>query len=147
MGRFASLEVLESVGPLEWETDRVAAQRDRVERVRAGWDLLEREDRLLLKMHLEAGSSFDEIARVTGLNRSTVCRRIQRMIRRLSDETYARCEAHRRCFSEVELAVIRDHFVRGRSLLRICRSHHLCYYRARVIVERAREFADATKTG
>jgi hypothetical protein len=44
-------------------------------------------------------------------------------------------------FGAPELAVIRDHFVRGLSLARICRDHNLCYYRARRIVEKARRFA------
>jgi len=63
------------------------------------------------------------------------------MIYRLYDETYVRCEADRELFGELELAVIRDHFVRGLSRKRICRDHNLGYYRARTIVEKARRFA------
>jgi hypothetical protein len=138
MGRLSSLQALDRLEPAELDIDRLPARRDVVEVLRARLDLLEAEDKLLLKIYLEAGSSFDEIAKLAGTNRSTVCRRIHRMVRRLYDETYGRCQAGP--FSEAELAVIRDHFVRGLSLTRICRDHKLCYYRVRTIVERARAF-------
>jgi hypothetical protein len=109
-------------------------------------DLLDTEERVLLRTYWEAGSSFDAIARLTGMNRSTVCRRIHRLIRRLSDETYVLCEADRTRFPTSELAVIRDYFVRGFSLKRICRDHDLGYYRARVIIEKARHFARRAQT-
>jgi hypothetical protein len=141
MGRLGSLEVLEGLAPAEVDVDRIPARRDVVEVLRARLDLLGSGDRVLLKMYLDAGSSFDEIAKLAGMNRSSVCRRIHRMIHRLYDETYVRCEADRELFGEPELAVIRDHFVRGLSLKRICRDHNLGYYRARMIVEKARRFA------
>lgn len=143
MGRLGSLAVLEGLEPTEVEVERRAARRDGIERLRENLDLLDCEDRLLLKMHLEAGSSFDEIAHMAGTNRSTVCRRIHRLIRRLRDDTYARCARDRTSFSTPELAVIRDRFVRGLSLARIGRDHHLCYYRVRAIVQKARRFAGA----
>jgi hypothetical protein len=141
MGRLSSLEVLEGRGPVEVDIDRIPARRDVVEVLRARLDLLGSGDRVMLKMYLDASSSFEEIARLAGMNRSSVCRRIRRMILRLCDETYVRCEADRELFGEPELAVIRDHFVRGLSLKRICRDRNLGYYRARMIVEKARRFA------
>ena len=140
MGRLGSLAVLESLGPVAAEADRRAARRESTERWRERLDLLEREDLLLLKMRLDAGSSLEEIAQVAGTSRSTVCRRIHRMIRRLGDETYTHCARDRASFSEPELTVIRDRFVRGLSLARIGRDHHLCYYRVRAIVRKARRF-------
>jgi hypothetical protein len=141
MRRLDSLEVLEGLEPAEVEVDRIPARRDVVEVLHARLDLLSGQDRALLTMYLEAGSSFHQLARLAGMNRSTVCRRIHRMIRRLCDKTYPLCLGHRLVFSGAELAVIRDHFVRGLSLKRICRDHNLCYYRARAIVEKARKFA------
>jgi hypothetical protein len=141
MGRWGSLEVLEGLEPVELDVARIPARRNIVEVLRARLDLLGSGDRVLLKMYLDAGSSFEEIAKLAGRNRSSVCRRIHRMIDRLYDETYLRCEADRELFGAPELAVIRDHFVRGLSLARICRDHNLGYYRARRIVEKARRFA------
>jgi DNA-directed RNA polymerase specialized sigma24 family protein len=138
MGRLGSLEALGDRGALAVEADGRTARRVAVERLRANWGLLDPEERLLLKLHLEAGGSLEEIARVMGRHPSTVCRRIQRMIRRLCDETYDRCAVAGASFGPAELAVVRDHFVRGLSLARICRDHHLCYYRVHAIVQKAR---------
>jgi hypothetical protein len=141
MGRLGSLEVLERLEPVELDVERIPARRGVVEVLRARLEWLDTEDRVLLKTYLEAGSSFDEIARLTGMNRSSVCRRIHRLIRRLHDETYARCEADGASFDKRELAVIRDHFVRGVSVKRISRDRRLGYYRVRAILQKARKFA------
>jgi len=143
MGRLGSLDVLEGREPTAAEVERRIVRREGLERLRGKLELLDREDRLLLKMHLEAGSSFEEIAGVAGTDRSTACRRIHRMIRRLGDETYTRCARDRTLFGAAELAVVRDRFVRGLSLARIGRDHHLCYYRVRAIVRKARRCAGA----
>ena len=66
MGRVSSLEVLEGFEPAESDVHRIAARREVVEVLRARLDLLGSEDRVLLRMHLDAGSSFDEIAKLTG---------------------------------------------------------------------------------
>jgi len=145
MAPVSSLEVLGGYEPVELDADRLAARREVVEVLRARLDLLGGADRVLLKMHLDARSSFDEIAKLTGLNRSSVCRRIHRMIHRLYDQTYVRCAAAHDRFSAPELMVVRDHFVRGLSLQRICREHNLCYYRVHRIVERARRLAQRTE--
>lgn len=145
MGRVSSLEVLEGLEPVESDVQRITVRRAAVEVLHARLDLLDSADRALLRMHLDAGSSFDEIARLTRRNRSSVCRRIHRMIGRLRDETYVRCRAAHEWFSEAELAVVRDHFVRGSSLRRICRDHNLCYYRVHRIIERARRLAPRTE--
>ena len=140
MGRLGSLEVLEGQFE-ETQVGRIPARREVVDLLRARLDLLGGADRTLLKMYLDGGGSFDELARLAGMNRSTVCRRIHRMIRRLCDETYTLCQANRRWFSESELAIVRDHFVRGLSLKSICRDGNVGYYRARAIIARARKLA------
>jgi hypothetical protein len=146
MGRVNSLDVLEGLEPTARDRDRTAARRDRVEVLRTRLELLGDADRALLQLYLEAGPSFHLLARLAGRNRSTVCRRIHRIIRRLCDDTYPLCRGHPLMFRPTELAVIRDHFVRGRSLRRICRDHRLGYYRARVIVAKARQFTRLKET-
>lgn len=120
--------------------------RDEADRLRPLADLLVGDDRTLLMTYIQAGCSFHQLARLTGLNRSSVGRRIRRMIRRLSDPTYSLCLDGRWGFSDLERAVIRDHFVRGLSFKRICQDHRICRYRARVIVEKARQVARSQET-
>jgi len=145
MGRLGSLEALK--GQVEdLEVARLTARRAAMELLRTRADLLRGEDRALVKMYLEAGSSFSQLARLAGKNRSSVCRRIHRLLGRLADGTYPACRRHPHLFDERELAIVRDHFVRGISLARLCRDHQICYYRARRIVEKARRVAHATQT-
>jgi len=139
MGRLSSLEALERLEPAELDLDRSPAHRDIVELLRERADLLGDEDRILLKMYLDADSSFHQLAKVVGTDRSTLCRRIHRMIRRLSDGTYDVCQRDERQFSPVEMNIIRDHFIRGLSVRRICRQYGLGCYRTRTIVEKARK--------
>jgi hypothetical protein len=127
--------------PAELDLYRAPVHRDIVDLLKRQADLLAGVDRALLMMYIQAGCSFHQLGRLTGRNRSSVGRRIRKLIRRLSDPTYPLCRENRSRFSDVEMAVIRDHFIRGLSLQRICRDHKLCYYRARVIVEKAREVA------
>jgi hypothetical protein len=130
----------------ELDLYEIRALRDTADQLRPLADLLVGDDRTLLMMYIQAGCSFHQLARLSGMNRSSVGRRIRRMIRRLSDPTYTLCLDDRWGFSDLERAVIRDHFIRGLSLKRICREHNLCYYRARVIVEKARQVARSQET-
>lgn len=120
-----------------------AAWRRRVDLLDLRAHLLDRRDRTLFQMHLVAGRSFHEIARWTGLSPSTVCRRVHRMIRRLSDPTYPVCLGKPRQFSPQELDIIRDYFVRGLSLACVRRRHHLGHRRLRRIIAKARQTTGA----
>ena len=145
MERVSTREVLEGE-PGGRQVTRLPTRREMAERWRGRVDLLDlranlldRQDRTLLQMHLEAGRNFHEIARLLGLSPSTVCRRIHRMIRRLSDPTYTVCLQNQRHFSRVELDVIRDHFVRGLSLTCLRRRHEVGHRRIRHIIVKARQ--------
>lgn len=127
--------------PAELDLYRAPGYRDTAELLERQVNLLAREDRTLLTAYLQAGCSFHQLGRLTGMNRSSIARRIRRIIRRLSDPTYTTCLENRSRFSDQEMAVIRDYFVRGRPLSGICKDRKLCYYRARVIVEKARQVA------
>jgi len=143
-------EILEEREPGETEVARLPSRREAAEQWRETVDLLElranlldSEDRALLRMHLEAGRNFHEMARLIGLSPSTVCRRIHRMVRRLSDPTYPACLRNQRSFSRLELDVIRDHFVRGLSLACIRRRQGLGHRRVGRIIAKARQMARA----
>jgi hypothetical protein len=125
---------------------RAPRRRDEVDLVRQQADLLAGEDRDLMMAYLQAGCKFHQLARLTGLNRSSVGRRIRRILRRLSDPTYCRCLYHDPAPSDLELDVIRDYFVRGLPLTRIAAAYGLCRYRARVIVDNARRIAQTQET-
>jgi transposase len=154
MERIETRDILEEgesgrapVGPLATGREAAAPWRTRVDLLDLRAHLLDRQDRALLQMHLAGGRSFNEIARWTGLSPSTVCRRIHRMIRRLSDPTYPICLGNPRQFSPQELDIIRDHFVRGLSLACVRRRHHLGHRRLRRIIDKARQTTGAPAAG
>ncbi len=119
----------------------IAVQQDRIDQLRARAHLLSDEDRTLLAMYLDAGSSFRQIARLTAMSPSTVSRRVRRIVHRLSNNIYTACLRNRHRFSNSELAITRDYFIRGLSARRISRNHHVSYYSVLAVVERARAFA------
>jgi hypothetical protein len=151
MERVDTRDVREEGEPGRAEVEPLATRRETAERWRETVDLLDlranlldSQDRALLRMHLEAGRNFHEIARWTGLSPSTVCRRIHRMIHRLADPTYPLCLRNQQYFNRLELDVIRDHFVRGLSLACLRRRRHLGHRRIRRIIARARQMTGAS---
>lgn len=139
MGRVSSLETLERREAVAGDSERRETRRAGTELWREKLDWLGLEERVLLKTYLEAQSSFDELARLRAVNRSSMCRRVHRLLRRLTDETFDRCVGGP--FSPWELTILRDHLVCGRPLGRVAREQHVSYYRVRVVVARARAFA------
>lgn len=120
---------------------RTFEQRDLLEILRMRADLLAGEDRTLMQMYLDSGHSFRQLARLTGSSPSTIARRIRRIAERLTDETYFGCLRRRRRFRGRELAIIRDHFVRGLSLVHISQSRNISYYTIRRTISKARRIA------
>lgn len=107
--------------------------------------LLAEEDRALMGLYLDSGHSLRQLARLAGTSPSTVARRIHRITQRLADPTYFVCLQCRSIFSDLELAIIRDYFVRGRSYLGISRRRSLTSYRVRTIILKAKRFANVEK--
>ncbi len=120
---------------------RALEQRDLLEILRMRADLLAGEDRTLMQMYLDSGHSFRQLARLTGSSPSTIARRIRRIAERLTDDIYFVCLRRRRRFRGRELAIVRDHFVRGLSLMHISQSRNISYYTIRRIVSKARRMA------
>jgi hypothetical protein len=128
---------------LEEGTARTTIERDVSEILKRRADLLPPDDRALLAVYLEAGTSLSQIARLTGESKSTICRRVRRILRRLTDETYLLCLRHRDRFTRREMALLHDYFIGGLSMRRITRDRHINYYRVRAAVDRARRLARA----
>jgi len=119
--------------------------REIIEVLRMRIHLLSGDDRALLEMRLDHGNSFREIARLMGVNHRSVSRRLQRIMRRLSDDTYEVCLGHREDFSGRELAMIKDHLVCGRSMPWVSRSHGVTLYRVKSTIDKARRCARSAR--
>ncbi len=132
--------------PAERDLHCAPVQRDGVDLLRRQADWLIGVDRTLLTLYIQAGCSFQQLGRLTGMNRSSISRRIGKILRRLSDRTYLACLASRDRFSDQEMDVLRDHLIRGLSLARIARDSGLRYYRVRAIVDKARDLSQPAQS-
>lgn len=135
-----------NTSPAERDLHRAPVQRDGVDLLRRQADWLIGVDRTLLALYIQAGCSFQQLGRLTGMNRSSISRRIRKILRRLSDRTYLACLASRDRFSDQEMDVLRDHLIRGLSLARIARDSGLRYYRVRAIVDKARDLSQPAQS-
>ncbi len=122
------------------------AERDFRDTLRLRLGLLAGPDRALMTMYLDAGHSFRQLARLPGSSPTTVARKIQRIARRLADETYPLCLRCRSEFTLLELHIIKDHFVRGLSCSRISRNRNLSTYRVRAAIGKAKQHREDQKS-
>ena len=108
--------------------------RDQIELLRKRIYLLDGKDKALLKMCLENGSSFRQIALIVGINETSVARRIHKLIQRLTTGKYIICLQNREKFTQVQMEIARDYFLTGLSLRKAALKHFLTYYKIREIV-------------
>ena len=99
--------------------------RDEADLVRSRLNLLAGEDKLLVTMYLEKGSSFRQLAGLTGVSDTIIARRVYRLVRRLTDGRYVACLRNRSRLTDAELAIARDHFLMGLSIRKIASKYQL----------------------
>ena len=124
--------------------------RDRIDMLKSRVELLTGKDRLLMTMYLRNGNTFYQMARLTGVNEANVARRIYRVTKRLIDGEYITCLRNRDKFTEAEMVVAKDYFIRGLSIKKIAGRRKLSYYRVREILKKIQSLIkviDAEKTG
>ena len=105
--------------------------RDRIDLLRSRVELLVGKDRLLMTMYLENGNSFRQMARLAGVNETSITRKIHKVTQRLIDSEYITCLRNRDKFASNEMAVARDYFLSGLSIKKISRRRRLTYYSVR----------------
>jgi DNA-binding Lrp family transcriptional regulator len=108
--------------------------RDQVELLSKRVYLLDGKDRALLKMCLENGSSFRQIALLIGINETSIARRVHKLIKRLTTGKYITCLQNREKFTEFQMGIAKDYFLNGLSLKNTAQKHCLSYYRTREII-------------
>ena len=105
--------------------------RDRIDLLHSRVSLLTGKDRLLMTMYLKNGNSFRQMARLAGVNETTISRRIHKVTKRLIDGEYITCLRNRNKFTRMELAIAKSYFLAGLSIKKIAEKHQCSYYRAR----------------
>jgi len=120
--------------------------RDRIDLLRSRVELLTGEDRLLMTMYLENGNSFRQMARLAGVNETSIARRIHKVTKRLIDSEYITCLRNRDKFTNDEMAVARDYFLSGLSIKRISKRRRSTYYSVRQTLKKIQRLVEIIGT-
>ena len=99
-------------------------------------NMLTGKDKVLVKMFLENGTSYRQMARLTGTNHTTISRRMQRIINRLIDSKYINCRQYRAKFNATEMAIAREYFLLGLPMRKIASKRRWTYYHVRKVIKK-----------
>ncbi|MBN2271727.1 MAG: hypothetical protein JXN61_13995 [Sedimentisphaerales bacterium] len=119
-------------------------RRKSVDMLRDKLNLLDGNDRVLMGMYLEAGSSFRQMARLAGVNEVTVARRIRSMTRRLVNGPYLNCLRHRERLTAMELKFAKDYYLKALPIRRISARRGWSYYHTQRTVDKIRRLLGET---
>ncbi|MHC4551885.1 MAG: helix-turn-helix domain-containing protein [Planctomycetota bacterium] len=97
-------------------------------------NLLEKEDRTLLQMVLDRGSTFEQIARLTGKSPSTISRRFHRILNQLLARELTALLEYRKQPDPVEISIARAYFVQGLTQKQVCEKVGVTAYRVRTTI-------------
>ncbi|MHC5076053.1 MAG: sigma factor-like helix-turn-helix DNA-binding protein [Planctomycetota bacterium] len=118
---------------------------ERINLLRSRAEMLKGKDRALLKMYLDNGSTFRQMAQVAGVNEATVARRIHRLVRRLLDGEYIMCLRNRRQFTELEMSVAKRYFLSGESMRKIAAKEGVTYYQVRQTLKKIQALVETER--
>ena len=113
--------------------------RDRIELLLERVRLLSGVEKVMMTMYLRNGNSFYQMAMLSGVDQSTIARRIRRISKRLMDNDYYRCLSHRGEFSKAEIDAAKDYFLYGLSLRQMAEKRGVSFYKARERISRVKE--------
>jgi len=106
-------------------------RRDELDLLRSRLHLLNGKEKVLMTMYLENGSSFRQIARLTGVSDTSIARRINRLTKRLIDGQYIVCLRNRDKFTRDQMTIAKDYFMVGLSMKEIAVKRRWSRYHVR----------------
>jgi DNA-directed RNA polymerase specialized sigma subunit len=112
--------------------------------LRARVDILTGRDKALMTMYLENGNTFRQMARIAGVNETTIARRIYRLTRRLLNAGYITCLRNRHRLNKIEQLVARDYFIERLSQEKIARKRNVSVYAVRKALRNIQELIRTT---
>lgn len=111
-------------------------RRDELDLLRSRLHLLNGKEKVLMTMYLENGSSFRQIARLTGVSDTSIARRINRLTKRLIDGQYIACLRNRDKFTRDQMTIAKDYFLVGLSMKEIAvKRRWSCYHVRETIIK------------
>ena len=112
-----------------------------IERLRHRSQWLNSKDKALVQMIFEKGSTFDQIARLTDENPSTINRRFHRLIQKLIAHELTALLASRHDVDGTDIRIVRDYFIQGLPQHAVAHKLNVSLYRVRHILSLVRSLA------
>ncbi len=106
-------------------------RRGELDLLRSRLHLLNGKEKVLMTMYLENGSSFRQIARLTGVSDTSIARRISGLTKRLIDGQYIVCLRNRDKFTRDQMTIAKDYFMVGLSMKEIAVKRRWSRYHVR----------------
>ena len=106
-------------------------QREDIDLLRRRISLLDGKDKLLMSMYLDNGNSFRQISRLLGVCEATISRKIHRLTRHLTGQSFEIYRNNRKKFYERQKDIARDCFLMGLSMRQIASKRRCSYYQIR----------------
>jgi len=113
--------------------------RDRIDMLQKRVNLLSGEDKTLMIMYLRNGNSCTQLSKLAGVSETTISRRINKIINRLTNGQYIKCLRNRHMFSSIELQIAKDYFLKGMSMRKISIKRNISYYHVCRYVKKLRQ--------
>lgn len=100
-------------------------------------DLLSEEQRMLARMFL-SNHSYNSIARIAGVNKATVARKLKKIADGISDNNFFAALSKNNNLSAEKMEILKDHFVSGLSVKTIAQNKNVSIYLVRKIIRQMR---------
>jgi DNA invertase Pin-like site-specific DNA recombinase len=114
-----------------------------IEKLRLRSELLNRKDKALIQMIFEKGSTFDQIARLTGQNPSTISRRFHHLLQKLIAKEFVSLLRGRCGSNGTDIRIVQGYYLQNLSQKAIARKLNISLYRVRNILRAVRSIAYA----
>jgi len=121
-----------NISPTTLEAEK--RRRGELDLLRSRLHLLNGKEKVLMTMYLENGSSFRQIARLTGVSDTSIARRINGLTKRLIDGQYIVCLRNRDKFTRDQMTIAKDYFMVGLSMKEIAVKRRWSRYHVRETV-------------
>ena len=131
-------DITERLKPAEDDSSS-AGYAHLIDILRARVSILSGKDKALMKMYLEAGLTFSQMARFVGVNEATVARRIRKLSCLLLDSGYITCLRNRKRFSSLEMSIARDHYFDDLGHKKIAERRNVTVYQVRKTLRKIHE--------
>ena len=109
---------------------------DNADELNARSRVLSSRDRAFMQLYYRSGSTFSEMARVVGVNETTIARRVNKIIARLIRSEYAACLNNGSKLDGIDMSIARDYFIKGLSQIFIAKKRELTRYEVRKRLKR-----------